>query len=119
MANELLPKSDCMDPSDKHAAAALTAALIARGYPLPAATNAAMVDQAVGLYRTVLGRLSGTDGHAERICAQGHAVSAEEQEEMNLLGVTRIDSAKFCYGEYRYDHLSDALRYARAKSRTT
>ncbi|SEI91250.1 hypothetical protein SAMN04487997_2015 [Frateuria terrea] len=119
MANEWCRKNDDGDPSDKHTAATLAAALIARGSALPSATNAAMAHQAVDLYRTLLSQLSGRDGHAERIPARaGQSVSAAEQEEMDILGVTRVDSAKFCYGEYRYDNLSDALRYARAKSGT-
>lgn len=36
------------------------------------------------------------------------------QQEMEALGVTRVDSARFCYGDYRYDNVDDALRYARA-----
>lgn len=119
MANEWCRKNDDGDPSDKHSAATLAAALIARGSTLPSATNAAIAHQAVGLYRTLLSQLSGRDGHAERIHARaGQAVSAAEQKEMDILGITRVDSAKFCYGEYRYDNLSDALRYARAKSGT-
>lgn len=107
---------------DKHTAATLAAALIAHGLTLPAATNAAMAaEQAVDLYRTVLKNLRNLQMGVERASMPTpvQAISSREKEEMDILGVSRIDSAKFCFGDYRYDNLSDALRYARAKSQAT
>ena len=57
---------------DKHTAATLAAALIAHGFTLPAATNAAMAaEQAVDLYRTVLGTCESGNGRGARV--DGHA----------------------------------------------
>lgn len=120
MTNERCSKNDGSDGSDKRNAATLAAALIARGFTLPTATNATMAaEQAVDLYRTVLDRLTSLDGRGERIARDGQAISTRQQEEMEVLGIVRVDSAKFCYGEYRYDNFSDALRYARARSPAT
>ena len=121
MTNEWRSKTDGSDDSDKRNAATLAAALIARGFTLPTATNATMAaEQAVDLYRTVFDRLTSQDGRGERIDARdGQAISTRQQEEMDVLGIVRVDSAKFCYGEYRYDNFSDALHYARAKSLAT
>lgn len=109
-------KNDGGDDSEMRSAATLAAALIARGFMLPTATNATMAaEQAVDLYRTVLDRLTCLDRRGERIDAQGEqAISTRQQEEMDVLGIVRVASAKFCYGEYRYDNFSDALRYAQA-----
>lgn len=118
MANEWCRKDG--DTSDKQIAATLAGALIAQGFTLRIADNLAMaVDQSVDLYRAVLSKLDTLDVRAERVGAQAQAASTEEQEEMDALGVTRVDAAKFCYGEYRYENLSDALRYARANSGAT
>jgi hypothetical protein len=119
MANESCHKNDG-DPSDKQIAATLAAALIGQGSTLRTADNVAMAaDQAVDLYRAVLSKLGSWDVRGERASSQGQAASTKEQEEMDALGVTRIDTAKFCFGEYRYENLSDALRYARASSGAT
>jgi hypothetical protein len=119
MANEWCRKNDG-DPSDKQIAATMAAALIGQGFTLQTADNVAMAaDQAVELYCAVLSKLSSLDVPGERTGTQVQAASTEEQEEMDALGVTRIDAAKFCYREYRYDNLSDALRYARASSGAT
>ena len=56
-----------------------------------------------------LSRRSDDDAeHKPRQCAQSVL------QEMEALGVTRVESQKFCYGDYRYDNVDDALRYARA-----
>ena len=121
MTNEWRGKNDGSDDSDKRNAATLAAALIARGFTLPTATNATMAaEQAVDLYRTVFDRLASLDGRAKRIDPRdGQAISTRQQEEMDVLGIVRVDSVKFCYGEYRYDNFGDALRYARARSPAT
>lgn len=119
MANEWCRKDDG-DPSDKQIAATLAGALITQGFTLRTADSVAMAaDQAVDLYCAVLSKLRSLDVRGERTGAPGQAASTEEQEEMDALGVTRIDTAKFCYGEYRYENLGDALRYARASAGAT
>ena len=122
MTDERSSRIEDSNDVDKHTAATLAAALIAHGFTLPAATNAAMAaEQAVDLYRTVLGILRNLEMGAERASMHTpvEAISPREKEEMDILGVSRMDSAKFCFGDYRYDNLSDALRYARAKSQAT
>lgn len=58
MVSEWSHRDAEIEDVDKQVAATLTAALIARGFNLPAASNTAMVAiQAVGLYRQVLDRL--------------------------------------------------------------
>jgi len=121
MDAQVTSEYDGINDSDKRTAATLAAALVGHGFTLPAATNATMAaEQAVDLYRKVLGILTNLDGSGERIHAQGgQAIPFAQQQEMDVLGIARVDSAKFCYGAYRYDNLSDALRYARAKSQAT
>jgi len=116
MSNEWSNRSDRSDDSDKHTAATLAAALIARGFSLPAATNASMAaDQAVELYRAVLRKLSSPEMDVVNAPAlKPEQASSSEQQEMDTLGVSRVDCAKYYYGDYRYDNLGDALRYARA-----
>ena len=48
--------------------------------------------------------------------ASSAAVSVEQAREMIVLGVKKVGD-KFVYGEYRYDHLTDAVNYARASER--
>ena len=122
MTDERSSRIEDSNDVDKHTAATLAAALIAHGFTLPAATNAAMAaEQAVDLYRAVLGNLRNLETGAEGASMHTpvEAISPREQEEMDILGVSRVDSAKFCFGAYRYDNLSDALRYARGKSQTS
>ena len=109
------------DDADQRTAATLAAALIAHGFTLPAATSATMAaEQAVDLYRTVLGVLTRLEGRGDPLHAQGGAaIPFAQQQEMDILGIARVDSTRFCYGEYRYDNLADALRYARARSQAT
>jgi hypothetical protein len=58
MTNEWTNRSGEIEDADKHAAATLAAALIARGFNLPAASNTTMAAmQAVDLYRQVLDQL--------------------------------------------------------------
>lgn len=58
MANERSTRNSEIEDADKHVASTLAAALIARGFNMPAASNTTMAAaQAVDIYRLVLERL--------------------------------------------------------------
>jgi hypothetical protein len=60
MANEWSNRNGEIEDAEKHVAATLAAALIARGFNMPAASNTTMAAaQAVDIYRLVLDRLRG------------------------------------------------------------
>lgn len=58
MANEWSNRNSEIEDAEKHIAATLAAALIARGFNMPAASNTTLAAaQAVEIYRLVLARL--------------------------------------------------------------
>lgn len=59
MANESRHREGGMNDAEKHVAAILASALIARGFNMPAASNTTMAaEQVVDIYRLVLDRLT-------------------------------------------------------------
>ena len=62
MGNEWSNRNREIEDAEKHVAATLAAALIARGFNMPAASNTTMAAaQAVDIYRRVLTRLRSAD----------------------------------------------------------
>lgn len=62
MGNEWSNRNSEIEDADKHVAATLAAALIARGFNMPAASNTTMAAaQAVDIYRRVLVTLTDAD----------------------------------------------------------
>lgn len=62
MGTEWSHRNSEVEDADKHVAATLAAALIARGFNMPAASNTTMAAaQAVDIYRLVLGRLMNSE----------------------------------------------------------
>ena len=66
MTSEWNNRNREIDDAEKHVAATLAAALIARGFNMPAASNTTMAAaQAVDIYRRVLGKLGDTDAQPD------------------------------------------------------
>jgi len=66
MASERNNRKGEIEDVDRHVAATLAAALIARGFNMPAASNTTMAAaQAVDIYRRVLGRLRSADAESD------------------------------------------------------
>ena len=109
MGNEWTSGIERARESDCHVAALLSSALIARTTH-PSGTGAGLeASNAVNLYRCVLAALA-----QER---DGLGVSAGpmvlDSANMQTLGVSRHDGAKYRYKTFLYDKLDDALNYAR------
>jgi hypothetical protein len=47
------------------------------------------------------------------------AVEPETKEEMAKYGITRVPVDYFCYGEFRYTNVKDAIAYAKRQERAS
>ena len=113
MSNEWTHRIVRATESDKYTAATLAAALIARGFTLPAATNASMAAaQAVDLYQSVLAKLNPVSDAEEHADQQAGGQTPPSDDLMLQLGITH-DGARYRYQDYAYERMADALNYAR------